>query len=333
MRSTWMIKQPFGLTFKFLITLFIVVVIPLILITTWVSWALSPVNEEAKEKIFVIKKGESTTTFSERLEEEKLIKSAVMFRIYLKLTGLDKKIQAGSFRLSSAESAKEIALSLTEGRLDKWVTIIEGLRREEVADIIAEDFDIDTDEFLKEAVEGELFPDTYLISTTATEEQILTILRTNFNKKFGEDLEKQAAKNKLNKKEVVILASIVERETQVEEQRAVIAGILLKRWRQGMSIAADATTQYALGYSEEEKTWWRKNLTEEDLKINSPYNTRARTGLPPGPICSPSLASIEAVAKPATSDYYFYLHDEDGNVHYAKTYAEHQQNIAKYLSQ
>ena len=98
-----------------------------------------------------------------------------------------------------------------------------------------------------------------------------------------------------------------------------------------MPIGADATIQYALGYSNEEKSWWRKNLTEEDLKINSPYNTRIKTGLPPGPICNPGLASIKAVVNPSNSSYYFYLHDNDGKVHYAKTFEEHQQNIREYL--
>jgi UPF0755 protein len=293
---------------------------------------LSPVSDQAKEKIFVIKKGENTQSFSQRLEDEKLIRNSLMFRIYIKLTGLDKKIQAGSFRLSGTSSVKEIALSLTEGRLDKWVTIVEGTREEEVADVITENFDIETDKFIKKAIEGELFPDTYLIPVTADEDQILKILKNNFEEKFNEDLEKLAAVNKLTKKEVIILASIVEREARSKKERPIIAGILTKRWDEGMTIAADATVQYALGYSKEEKTWWRKILTEEDLKTESPYNTRVLTGLPPGPICSPGLASIKAVLKPTKSDYYFYLHDEDGVAHYAKTYEEHQKNIAKYLS-
>ncbi len=131
---------------------------------------------------------------------------------------------------------------------------------------------------------------------------------------------------------MLTLASIVEREARSSEERPVIAGILIKRWQEEMHLAADATIQYALGYSSEEKTWWRKNLTEKDLEVESSFNTRIKVGLPPGPICSPGLASIKAVLKPTKSDYYFYLHDGDGKAHYGKTFQEHQENIAKYLS-
>ena len=332
MRSTWTVKQPFGFVFKFFITVFIITSVFLASVTIWVNWALAPYSNEKKEKIFVVKKGESTLSFSDRLEEESLIRSSLMFRIYLKLTGLDKETQAGSYRLSPSKNVKEIAVSLTEGRLDKWVTVVEGFRKEEVAEVLAKNFEINEGKFLKKAIEGKLFPDTYLIPITATEDQILKILRDNFDTKFDKDLQKLATKNKLTQKEAIIIASIVEREARSSEERPVIAGILIKRWKEEMYLAADATTQYALGYSKEEETWWRKNLTEEDLKLDDPYNTRMNTGLPPGPICSPGLASIEAVLEPTETAYYFYLHDEDGKVHYGRTFQEHQENIAKYLS-
>ena len=332
MRSTWLVKQPFGSMFKFLITLFITIIIPVVILTVWVNQTLSPVGDPGREKIFVVKNGESTSVLSQRLQEEGLIRNTFIFRLYLKLTGLDKQIQAGSFKLSPEQSVKEISLALTRGRLDKWITIIEGLRKEEIAATLEKDFDIDRGKFLGVAQEGELFPDTYLIPVGADEEKILSILNRNFQKKFSDYLKTKATNNGLTQKEVLTLASIVEREARSKEERPVIAGILIKRWREGLTIAADATIQYALGYSNEEKSWWRKNLTEEDLKINSPYNTRIKTGLPPGPICNPGLAAIKAVVNPSSSPYYFYLHDDDGKVHYAKTLEEHQQNIQKYLS-
>ncbi|HEX7456687.1 MAG TPA: endolytic transglycosylase MltG [Candidatus Nanoarchaeia archaeon] len=331
MQSTWVVKQPFGALFKFSVTLFIVTTVPLVSVTAWVNWALDPVGSVGKEKIFVIKKGEGTSSFSQRLQEENLIRSSFIFRVHLKLSGLDKKIQAGSFKLFPNQSVKEMALSLTTGRLDKWATFVEGLRKEQVAEILAENFRIDKKEFLNRAVEGQLFPDTYLIPVSADSEKILTIFKDNFEKKFEENLKKETSAKNFSEKEVLILASIIERETKTDEERPMIAGILIKRWREGMAVAADATTQYALGYSKEEKTWWRKNLTEEDINIDNPYNTRKNIGLPPGPICSPGLASIEAVLEPTQSPYYFYLHDKSGKVHYAKTFEEHQQNIAKYL--
>jgi UPF0755 protein len=333
-QSSWIVKQPFGPWFKFFVALFIILVAVVGTTAAWVDWALQAPSKEGKEKTFVIKEGETAPTFITRLKEEGIIKNTLAFRINLKLTGLDRKIQAGSFHLPTNKTASEIALMLTTGRLDKWVTFVEGLRKEEVAEKLAKNFDIDKEKFLAAAPEGYLFPDKYLITVKADEEEILSIFKTNFEKKFTKEMEDKAAGQNLSTKEVVTVASIVERESRGkgENERAIIAGILLKRWREGWKIAADATIQYALGYSEEEKVWWRKIITEEDLNIDGSYNTRKKAGLPPGPICSPGLSSIQAVINPVETEYYYYIHDKDGNPYYARTLAEHQANIQKYLS-
>ena len=130
---------------------------------------------------------------------------------------------------------------------------------------------------------------------------------------------------------VVILASIVEREGLTDEDRPVIAGILLNRLEIGWPLQADATLQYALGYQAQEKTWWKKVLTDDDKKVKSPYNTYANPGLPPGPISNPGIASIRAVIYPKKTEYMYYLHDPTGAVHYAKTLEEHNANVARYL--
>lgn len=137
--------------------------------------------------------------------------------------------------------------------------------------------------------------------------------------------------------EVLILASIVEREVKFNNDRPIVAGILLKRLEKNWPLQADATVQYAIasakckGKSAKCGNWWPKNLTREDLKIKSPYNTYLYPGLPPGPICNPGLAAIEAVLNPVGSEYWFYLSDEEGKMHYAKTAEEHEENISKYL--
>jgi UPF0755 protein len=129
----------------------------------------------------------------------------------------------------------------------------------------------------------------------------------------------------------MVLASIVEREGRTDEDRPVIAGILLKRLNSDWPLQADATLQYALGYQAFEKSWWKKALTVEDKKIRSPYNTYLNAGLPPAPISNPGLSSIRAVVYPTVSPYWYYLHDPQGRVHYATTLEEHEQNIASYL--
>lgn len=129
---------------------------------------------------------------------------------------------------------------------------------------------------------------------------------------------------------VLILASLVEREARASADRPIIAGILLKRLRDGHPLQVDATVQYAIGYTHSDG-WWRKELTTDDLKFKSPYNTYINAGLPPGAICNPGLSSITAVIHPTPTDYYYYLSDKSGQMHYARTLEEHNANIARYL--
>lgn len=332
MRSQWTVKQPLGFLFKFIFSVTIVLVVPVALAVVWLNGQLQAPSESAENKIFVIKPDESPASFSKRLQEEGVVKNAFVFRIYLRYSGYDKKVQAGSFRLPKNMKAQDLAAALTKGRLDIWLTLVEGLRKEQVAEKIVEaGFEINEKEFLRLAKEGYLFPDTYLIPVSADEEKILQILTANFNKKITQRDFDKAAKNGLTKTEVIILASLIERETRNDSERPVIAGILLNRLVDGTTLGVDATIQYALGYSKEEENWWRKNLTFRDLQIDSPFNTRRRAGLPPRPICSPGFASLQAAVSPKQTSYYYYLHDSDGNIHYARTNEEHEQNKAKYL--
>lgn len=331
MQSTWTEKPHFGKIFKLLITLFIISVISIGSLTIWVNWSLAAPSKISDKKTFVIQNGESVSSFSKRLEEEKLIRSAFIFHLYLKLNNLDRKIQAGSFSLAENYTVAELSKTLTEGRLDKWVTVVEGLRKEQVAETLAKNFNISTEKFISDSSEGYLFPDTYLIPVKANEEEILSIFATNFNKKVSSELLAAAEKKGLDKEQLIILASIVERETKDNSDRPIVAGIFIKRWRDGLNLGSDVTVQYALGYSNDEKSWWRKNLIAEDLDFSSPYNTRKNVGLPPGPICSPGLSAINAVINSVESPYYFFLLDKNGKTHYAKTYEEHLQNIKQYL--
>ena len=331
MQSTWTKKSQFGSVFRFLISLFLIAIVFIGGLTIWVNWSLAAPSKNSDKKTFVIQNGESVSSFSKRLEEEKLIRNTLMFHLYLKLNNLDRKIQAGSFSLAENLTARELSKALTEGRLDKWVTFVEGLRKEQVAEILSDNFNTNKEKFIADSPEGYLFPDTYLIPLKTDEEKILSIFATNFNKKVTSELLTAAENKGLDKEQLTILASIVERETKNNEERPIVAGILIKRWREGMPLAADATVQYALGFSNDENSWWRKNLSAEDLDFSSPYNTRKNLGLPPGPICSPGLSSINAVINSVEGLYYFYLHDKNGKIHYAKTYEEHLQNIKQYL--
>jgi UPF0755 protein len=294
---------------------------------------IKPVDKNSKEtKIFVIQKGESLKSIIDNLYRQNLIRNRLAFYLLIKKLGFEKKIQAGDFRLSPSMDAETIAKTLTKGTLDIWVTIIEGLRKEEIAQIINQNFSIPESEFLKYAKEGYLFPDTYLIPKEATAEAIVKILVNNFYRRFNDDLRQKAKDKSLTEEEVVTIASLVEKEAKYEEDRTKVASIILKRLKNDWPLQVDATVQYALGYQPQEKTWWKKNLTKEDLNIDSPYNTYKNKGLPPTPICNPGLASIKAVIfADVNTPYWYYLSDKTGRMHYAKTLEEHNENIKKYL--
>jgi UPF0755 protein len=292
-----------------------------------------PVNKlDKSNKIFVIRPGEGLNSITKRLKNEGLIRNTLVFYLTVKQKDIDKKIQAGDFRISPSMNVLQVAEALTHGTLDEWVIIVEGLRKEEVAQIISKKFDIPEGEFIRLAPEGYLFPDTYLIPKQATAEAVIQILTNTFDQKFSSELEQKVSAHGLTKHEAVILASLVEREGRSDKVRQEVAGILLKRLQEGMPLQVDATVQYALGYQPQTKTWWKTDLTFEDLKINSVYNTYRNPGLPPEPICNPSLSSLSAVANgnPDTP-YLFYITDPDGNMHYAKTAEEHERNVERYL--
>lgn len=294
-----------------------------------------PVQKSSKEsKIFVVRQGEDLNSITNSLSDQNLIRNKIVFYLVVKRLGIDKKIQAGDFRLSPAMNTEEIAKSLTHGTLDVWLTVIEGMRREEVAQVVSQNLNIPEIEFLKYAKEGYLFPDTYLVPKTATAVGVIKIFEDNFNRRFDDKLIEKAREKNLTVDQVVTLASLIEREAKFAEDRVKVAGVLLNRLDNGIKLDIDATVQYVLGYQAEDKSWWKKELSLEDLEVDSPYNTYKNAGLPPGPIANPGLASIQAVldADPNTSNL-FYISDTSGHLHFAGTIEEHNANIRKYIRQ
>lgn len=298
----------------------------------WWQDATSSVDpQDSKIRTFTISRGETVRTIATNLSQAGLIRSSTGFYILVKLLGLERSIQAGDFRLHPAMNSREVAQQLTHGIVDVWVTILEGWRLEEVAAKVARELDIPEQEFLRNGIEGKMFPDTYLIPREATAGAVVSIFLDNFEKKIPEEEQSKAGKLGLTFKEVIVLASLVEREGRSDSDRPVIAGILLNRLRIEMPLQVDATLQYALGYQSGEKTWWKKGLTEEDKKVDSLYNTYKYVGLPPGPIASPGLAAIKAVLEPSNTDFLYYIHDAEGVAHYGRTINEHNANVEKYL--
>jgi len=316
---------------RFIVVFFVVVISSWI---TWLWWRDSVTAVDPADSIpvtFIVQSGDGAKIIATNLSRENLIRSSTGFYVLIKVLGIDRNLQAGEFRLTRTMSAKEIALELTHGISDQWVTTLEGWRSEEVAMQVARDLEIPEQELLKYTREGYMFPDTYLVAQNATAAAIVAMFADNFEKKVTSQMREDAKKTGLSLSEVIILASIVEREGHTVEDRPVIAGVLLNRLKADWPLQADATLQYALGYQPPEKTWWKKTLFEQDKKIKSPYNTYLNPGLPPAPISNPGLDSIKAVIYPKETDYWYYLHDPTGGVHYGKTIDEHNANIATYL--
>ncbi|MCL4397836.1 endolytic transglycosylase MltG [Patescibacteria group bacterium] len=278
----------------------------------WWKVSLLPVNTSDKTNLtFVVAKGDTVREVSNNLKEKGLIRNQIVYFLLVRL-GLEKNPQAGTFELTPAMSTPEIAKALTFGMEEQVkITIPEGWRSSEIISYLQK-------QGLSEPVgtwneEGKYFPETYLVPRTATIDSVRQLMRQTFDARVASVTPQQ-----------LIVASMVEREAKHPQDRPLIASVIYNRLEAGMSLDIDATVQYALGY-------WKQNLTLDDLKIKSLYNTYQNAGLPPGPISNPGLASIQAAINPAKTDYLYYVADKNGVSHFAKTLQEHNANVANYV--
>ena len=283
---------------------------------------------------FVVPKGQAISVIGKRLEEAGLIRSGLAFRYVVTKDRLANKIQAGSFKISPSMNTWEIARALTKGTDDLWITLPEGWRREEMAASLADqELSIFKEkEFLQLTVglEGQLFPDTYLVSKAIATEQLVDLLRNTFESKIGTALDEEIKNSKLTLNEILTFASLVQRESANEAEMPLVAGILQHRLDIEMPLQVDATLQYIKAYSHTEETWWSTPLAV-DKELDSLYNTYQYAGLPPAPICNPGLAAIKAVLSPKSTRALYYLHDNAGQIHTAETLEGHNRNIDEYL--
>ncbi len=263
------------------------------------------------------------------------IKNPTAFRVIQELRG---PIRAGGFTISRSMNAWQIAGALTGEPVMVWVVIPEGLRKEEIAGILAQDLGWDASTTARwittdtttqyDYTEGVYFPDTYLIPRTESPAAVAQRLQAKFREVFAPYASEALAQN-IRWPTVLRIASIVQREAAGTSDMPLIAGIIWNRLLKGMPLDIDATIQYARGNTG--NGWWAP-IAPADKKIDSPYNTYLHAGLPPHPISDPGLAAIDATLNPAQTDCLYYLHDAAHQIHCSATYAEHQRNIATYLS-
>jgi len=305
----------------------------------------SPVDSTAREVSFTIAEGDGAADVAARLESEGIIRSADAFTAYLVYAGLDTKLQAGEFQLSAAMAPTQIAQKLQDATPTQVKFIVlPGWRLEEVAAAMpTSGLSITPELFLQVAraplssfdfmpdgasAEGFLLPGEYILPRGIQAEQLVQFLMNNAALALTSEMRAGFARQKLSVYQAVTLASIIQREAVKSDEQPIIASVLLNRLNAGMRLETDPTIQYALGFDAGSNTWWKAPLSADDLAINSPYNTYQISGLPPGPIDSPSLSALQAVAYPAQTPYFYFRARCDGsNLHnFSETFEQHLQN-------
>lgn len=320
------------------------------------SFAIYRPSQTDKEITFEIKSGDNVSQISQSLYDKGALNSKYLFNFYIIFHKLDKKIQAGVYKIKAGNSIVDLAQLFQHGTNDIRVTFLEGWRVEEFAREATQKFsNVEYEDFvvLAKEYEGYLFPDTYFFNANITTTGLIEELRNFFDKKTKAIFDQGKLNTlQLTKAQTIILASLIEREVPNKDDKKLIAGILLKRLRNKEMLGVDATVQYIaapLRYGCQtyladssricptdkaalSAMWWPDDITLSELDLDSVYNTRKKVGLPPAPISSFSISSLNAVLEPKESDYNYYLHDKEGKIHFAKTLAEHEGNIQKYLS-
>ena len=310
---------------------------------------LQPVDINDDTKIAVeIPSGSTTGDIADILFENNLIRNTRSFKYYAGKIKADSKLKAGTYVLSKNMNADELIDALIMGGSSgntANITIIEGLTKEEAAKSISEQLGLnyeniveimedgqifkDDFEFLKDNpniinLQGFLMPDTYNVYVNASEEEIIKLLLSQFDKFYVEEIKSLLKDSNLNFEETMTLASIVEKEALLDEERDEVAAVFLNRLDINMKLQSCATVNYAHGE-------WKERLTLDDIAIDSPYNTYVVDGLPPSPINSPGRASIKAVLKPADVDYLFFVAKGDGSHYFSNSYDEHINAANEYL--
>ena len=288
----------------------------------------------ADAKTFIIKKGEGPILIASNLEAAGLIRKALIFRLELKRQGVEEKLQAGVFKLSAGMTLDEIIAELIDPPEEVSITVLPGWRREEFASYLAGLglINFDQEEFLELTVdrEGFLWADTYRVFADATAKEIVQLLEKTFETKTR-DLQEEALAKGRDWEEIVIIASILQREARNADQMKMIAQIFQNRLEIDMRLQLCATAQYATGYNAVSKSWWDEPALA-DTEFLSPFNTYVTAGLPPRPIAAVSRMALEAALNPTDNNYLFYLHDSEGKIHYGRTAEEHNRNKANFLN-
>ncbi len=307
---------------------------------------------------FEIAAGATADIVVNDLVDAGLLQNPDLFLSYLRYFGLDSGLQTGQFTLNGRLTIPQLAAAISEGSARNiTLNFLPGMRLEEMVQLLAvtspgkidpvefqnlvqrqQRFDISRYPFLNSlppdaSMEGFLYPDTYIVPPDANAVYLVDQMLQNFDRHVTPAMRQAYGAQDLSLSEAVTLASIVAREAMIDEERPLIASVYLNRVQIEMLLQADPTVQYAVGYQQENNSWWKVPLSMADLKVNHPYNTYVISGLPPGPIANPGLGSLQAIAEPAQTDYYFFVLDcfsEPVGQHvFSQTFEEHLAHVQK----
>ncbi len=296
----------------------------------------TPASRDGAPKTIMVPKGASFRVVAFSLQRAGVIRDADDFIFAAGLVGAYKKVQAGEYELNGSMTPREILKRLTTGRVKTYtVTIPEGYNLREIAEVLERKGLASKKEFLDKAgdrdlvasfglegptFEGYLYPDTYSFTKGMSVEEIIKKMVGRFKEVYNADFARRAKRAGLTMREVVTLASIIEKETGVREERKLISSVFHNRLKRGIPLQSDPTVIYALEHFD-------GNLTKKDLLTNTPYNTYLRKGLPPGPIASPGWDSLDAAISPSKEDYLFFVSKNDGTHYFSKSLREHNRAV------
>jgi len=318
-------------------------IVLLLLIFSWLTYEFNahPTGPQTKLR-FEIKPGESAAVVARNLKKEELIGKTWPFLTAYKLFYTQHSLKAGEYIISKPASPKDILLTFIQGKTILYaVTIPEGLTRLEIAEHLSREYSTPINSYLAataspaliadwdtaaQDLEGYLFPETYHFPKKTSAPQIAAAMVGQFRKIFTPEWQARAAELEMSIREIVILASLIEKETSRPEERELVSAVFHNRMRLGMNLDCDPTIVYVLKQAGK----FKDRLRSKDLKLDSPYNTYLYRGFPPGPIANPGLAAMEAALYPAANDYLFFVSKNNGSHFFSRSYREHINAVNKF---
>jgi UPF0755 protein len=310
----------------------------------WIKTTIENPNSKNNEKKSVtIANGQGLEEISNELKDAGLVRNTFVFGLYLKYKGMAGRVMAGEYQIPRNLTMIELASLITEGKIvTNKITIPEGWTIDQIGDYLEKNTNIKKVDFEAATqkkynynfltgrpdgadLEGYLYPDTYILTSKPTADEVVKKMLDNFDLKFTDTIRAKAINSNMTNFEIVTLASIVEREVAKTEDRKIVAGIFLNRLNNDMPLESCATIQYILKEN-------KKQFSYEETRTPSPYNTYINAGLPKGPIGNPSIDSIEAVISPEKTNYFYFLTGDDGQTYFSITLDEHNEKKARYLN-